>query len=92
MFSGSFTSDDDAGMVKVDRKGKLDTTSVNGHINFLTVIEEWSEYTITYTMKKKTDASELLLNTIFDSKNNQAIKSEQYMAIVELHVFGHSIR
>lgn len=63
-FKGSLTSETEVGRLHVDTKGKVDTTSVNGHKYFLTIIDEYSRYAQTYPMKSKGEASQLLLNFI----------------------------
>lgn len=97
MFSGSLTSADDSStsdvsMLHVDTKGKVDTPSANGNLHFLTIIDELSRYILMYPMKKKVEASELLLNFIIPFENNPIIQSKQYIAIVVLNVFVPSTR
>lgn len=46
----------------------VDTTSVNGHLNVFTIIDELSREKIMYPMKKKTKTSKLLRDFIFSLK------------------------
>ena len=75
-FKGSLTNSKEIGRLHVDTKGKVDTPSVNGHLYFLTIVEEHSRYTMTYPMKSKGEASELLINfvTRFERQSGKVIK------------------
>lgn len=77
MFSVFRTRIDDFGRLHVDTKGKVDTSSVNGDVHFLTITDEFSRFTMTYQMEKKTQASEFLLKFIIRIVNNQVIQSKQ---------------
>lgn len=50
--------------LQVDTKGELEISSFNAYLYFLTIIDEFSQYTQTYAMKSKSEASELLLNFV----------------------------
>ena len=75
-FKGSLTSESEVGRLHVDTKGKVDTPSINGHLYFLTIVDEYSRYTQTYPMKSKGEASELLLNFIkrFEKQSNRVVR------------------
>lgn len=75
-FQGSLTKEAEVGRLHVDTKGKVDTPSVNGHLFFLTIVDEYSRFTQTYPMKSKGEASELLLNFIkkFEKQSNRVVK------------------
>lgn len=75
-FKGSLTNADYVGRLHVDTKGKVDTQSINGHLYFLTIVDEFSRYTATYPMKRKSEASELLLNFVirFEKQTGHTVK------------------
>lgn len=54
----------------------MDKTSVNGHLYFLTIIDEYSRYKMTYPMKSKGGVSGLLLNFVsrFERQSGQHVK------------------
>lgn len=64
MLLESLKSADDVARLHVDTKRKVDTTSVYGQLYFLTIIDEYSCYTMTNTLKRIGGTFEFLLNFI----------------------------
>ena len=59
-FGGSLTDAPDIGKLHADVKGKIETTSVSGYKYFLTIVEEYTRYTVAIPIRSKGAASEAL--------------------------------
>lgn len=76
-FKGSLTNSSYIGILHTDTKGKVKVPSVDGHLYFLTIVEEFTRYVHVSPLYHKSEASEELLRFIkrFEKQSGHIIRA-----------------